>query len=67
MTPLTPANFRKRLEILLDLWKERGFDVGGLTVKGDEITILTPTSVQKPMDEFERWEAQNATKIPNNP
>ena len=57
---LTPAKLRKRINEILDLWKERGLEVGGLVVEGDRIVVLTPDGAQKELDPFEQWERDNA-------
>lgn len=54
--PLTPFQLEKRIETLLDLWKRRGLEVGGLVIEGDRIAILTPEGAANEQDAFENWQ-----------
>lgn len=52
---LTPKKLQARIRNILDTWRSAGFDVGGMVIEGDKITILTTEAAKVELDEFEQW------------
>lgn len=51
---------KRRIKAILKAWEDAGREVGGLVVEGDRVTILSPEAASSELDEFERWERQQA-------